>query len=122
VREQARAAAQQAARLLASQASLTFTQLDRVKGANLLEQAFGQVEDNPSQDAFGWLIEAGDEWTKAGQTSTALRVFTRARAVASPRSQADPPSAEWQRALAKAYRWIGDTLTHQGKLTEALTS
>lgn len=88
----------------------------------MLEDAFARVADAPSMRAFGWLIEAGDAWITARQSTAALRTFTRAREVAERRAAADSSSGEWEHALSVSHQRIGDTLTAQGRLNEALES
>lgn len=88
----------------------------------VLEEAFSRVADAPSMRAFGWLIEAGDAWITARQTSAALRTFTRAREVALRQVAANSSSREWERALSLSHERIGDTLVAQGRLDAALES
>jgi tetratricopeptide (TPR) repeat protein len=119
-RERARAASEQVARLLASRGSLALTQLDRSKGARLLERAFSEVEDAPTPETLDWLIDAGKAWLTAGQSGEALRTLTLASSVASRRAEAEPSRALWQRALGISEVDIGAASLARGDLGGAL--
>ena len=58
LKDQARAASRQVASVLASQASLALTRLDRNKGVRLLVEAFEERADDIDLETVAWLIEA----------------------------------------------------------------
>ena len=102
-----RESSRQAASLLASRASLAFTRLERETGAALLERAFDQGGDDGGSETVGWLIEAGDAYTTAGNVPQAVRFLVRARLAAHNRAMSDPSNSEWQTDVAVSAWNIG---------------
>ena len=122
LKQQARESSRQAASLLASRASLAFTRLERERGAQLLDRAFEQRADDVSSETYWWLIQAGDAWATAGNSTQAMQVLTRAREVANRQVASDPSNSQWQRDLSISHIKIGETQSAQGDLAGALKS
>jgi tetratricopeptide (TPR) repeat protein len=118
--EETRKIQEQVAGLMVSRANLALTQLDRPKGATLLERAFSQVESAPSPAACAWLIDAGAAWIRAGKSDAGLQALMRAREVAAKRLAAASSDTEWLSVLWISEGDIGVVLQNQGDLPGAL--
>lgn len=121
-RQQVLESNRQVASLLASRASLAFTQLERERGASLLLRAFEQQMDDVSPETFRWLIEASDALNTVGKSAQALKVREQAQRVASVKAAAHPMNSEWQHIRALSDDRIGDSQSERGNLTAALQS
>ena len=75
-----------------------------------------------SSETYWWLIQAGDAWATAGNSTQAMQVLTRAREVANRQVASDPSNSQWQRDLSVSHNKIGDMQSAQGDLAAALKS
>ena len=122
LKAQFRASSRQAASVLASQASLALTRLDRDKGVRLLVEAFEQRADDVEPETFDWLIEAGDAALADGRSARALQAYQRAQRAAQGRLVEAPGDPTWLRGLSISHERIGDVQSAQGDLGGALKS
>ena len=122
LKAQFRASSRQAASVLASQASLALTRLDRDKGVRLLVEAFEQRADDVEPETFDWLIEAGDAALADGRSARALQAYQRAQRAAQGRLVEAPGDPTWLRGLSISHERIGDVQSAQGDLGRALKS
>ncbi len=122
LKAQATAARSTAATILATRGSLALTQLEREKGARLLEQAFEQRAEDADSAAIWWLFEAADAWLNSGRSNDALRSYRSAERAATIALLTNPQSTQWQRDVSVSHIKIGDVLRAQGDGPGALAA
>ena len=122
LKEQFRASSRQAASVLASQASLALTRLDRDNGVRLLVEAFEERADDVELETVAWLIEAGDAAVVDGRSARALEAYQRAQRAAQGRLVERPGDVVWLRSLSVSYERIGIVQSAQGDLGGTLKS
>ncbi|MES2938123.1 MAG: hypothetical protein V4864_10595 [Pseudomonadota bacterium] len=121
-REQARQDTRQAASLQASRGRLAFLRLEHAKGAQLLEQAVQERNDDLDDEVFWWVIDTGDAWLRVGRSGNALASFEAGMVIAQKLAAGDPGNSEWQRNLSVSHIRIGNAQVAQGDLGAAMAS
>jgi tetratricopeptide (TPR) repeat protein len=109
----------QAANVTVRRAYLAQRRMDRMRAAQLFQEAFQDRRGDIDPEAVGWLWEAGDIWADLGDATRAIAIYSEAYSEANANLAREPSNTEWQRAVAGSDQMLGLAFLSEGHADEA---